>query len=303
MMFAGPELADSWAFNGGQVNRRKKPLIGTMQGRLLPKYRGRYQAHPVGYWDQEFQIARDLGLDLIEFIVDLEGIELNPLMSVDGQARLAEVKRLTGVNVTSLCADCFMDARLHDPDISNAKVSLKYLSKILDCAIQNNINNIVIPCVDQASLRDKSDLRRFADRLGTVLDKAEKHNINLALETDLDPQTFGMFLELIGSPSVTVNYDTGNSAALGYNPKEELSVYGDRISDLHIKDRLSGGGSVVLGTGNVDFDCFFEALILLRYDGPFIMQAYRDEEGKEIFLDQLNWLIPMLNTYWTEIST
>ena len=34
--------------------------IGVMQGRLLPKYHGRYQAHPVDYWQEEFEIARRL---------------------------------------------------------------------------------------------------------------------------------------------------------------------------------------------------------------------------------------------------
>ena len=41
-----------------------------MQGRLLPKYKGRYQAHPFGYWQDEFPIASELGLDCIEFIFD-----------------------------------------------------------------------------------------------------------------------------------------------------------------------------------------------------------------------------------------
>ena len=54
--------------------------IGVMQGRLLPKYKGRYQAHPLGYWQDEFYIAKDLGLDCIEFILDYENAELNPLM-------------------------------------------------------------------------------------------------------------------------------------------------------------------------------------------------------------------------------
>ena len=34
-----------------------------------------------------------------------------------------------------------------------------------------------------------------------------------------------------------VNYDTGNSASLGYDPSEEISVYGHRIINVHIKDR------------------------------------------------------------------
>ena len=44
-----------------------KSNIGVMQGRLLPKYRGRYQAHPLGYWQDEFVVAESIGLDVIEF--------------------------------------------------------------------------------------------------------------------------------------------------------------------------------------------------------------------------------------------
>ena len=90
--------------------------------------------------------------------------------------------------------------------------------------------------------------------------------------------------------NITVNYDIGNSAALGYNPIEELGVYGDRISDIHIKDRTLGGGPIVLGDGDADFDSFFNALSRIDYHGPFIMQAFRDDEGVEIFKSQLSWI-------------
>ena len=53
-------------------------LIGVMQGRLLPKYKGRYQAHPVGYWQDEFSIANKVGLNCIEFILDYEDASNNP---------------------------------------------------------------------------------------------------------------------------------------------------------------------------------------------------------------------------------
>jgi len=55
-----------------------------MQGRLLPKYQGRYQAHPLGYWQEEFPKAAELGLDCIEFILDFNDAELNPLLRDDG---------------------------------------------------------------------------------------------------------------------------------------------------------------------------------------------------------------------------
>ena len=120
--------------------------------------------------------------------------------------------------------------------------------------------------------------------------RIEKENINLSLETDLAPKPFIELLNKLNSKNITVNYDIGNSASLGYNPTEELEIYGDRISDIHIKDRTLDGGPVVLGEGDADFDSFFNALSKIDYHGPFIMQAYRDEEGVSIFKSQLDWI-------------
>ena len=61
-------------------NGMMKNKIGVMQGRLLPKYQGRYQAHPVGYWQKEFGIAKKMGLECIEFILDYNDYRQNPLL-------------------------------------------------------------------------------------------------------------------------------------------------------------------------------------------------------------------------------
>ena len=87
-----------------------------------------------------------------------------------------------------------------------------------------------------------------------------------------------------------MNYDIGNSASLGFDPVAELDSYGDHISDIHIKDRIRGGGPVVLGEGAVNFDRFFSKLREFDYSGPFIMQAYRDDEGVSVFKKQLDWV-------------
>lgn len=68
--------------------------IGVMQGRLLPKYKNQYQSHPIGFWEDEFLIAKNLGLDLIEFIVDLDCIEANPMMSESGLLRVEHIKKI-----------------------------------------------------------------------------------------------------------------------------------------------------------------------------------------------------------------
>ena len=66
-----------------------------MQGRLLPKFQGRYQAHPAGYWKKEFQIAQHIGLDCIEFILDFNNVEENPLLKAGG---IDEIKTYGSTN-------------------------------------------------------------------------------------------------------------------------------------------------------------------------------------------------------------
>lgn len=263
--------------------------IGVMQGRLLPKYKGRYQAHPLGYWQDEFPIAAALQFDYIEFIFDYNDASSNPLMTATGLKEIEKLSATTNVGVISVCADYFMEAPLHQINNKMANKSVCVLKQLMHNCQQIGIKNIVIPCVDQSSLTDAAANKRFIKALIPLQELAEKLDVNLSLETDLAPQPFKELLDNFTSDKITVNYDTGNSASLGYRPSEEFAAYGNRISDIHIKDRQLDGGSVVLGTGNVDFNNFFDALSTIEYNGPFIMQVFRDEEGIEITRKQLDW--------------
>lgn len=268
--------------------------LGVMQGRLLPKYQGRYQAHPVGYWQQEFLRAAGLGLDCIEFILDFNDAEANPLLRPGGVDEIARLIEMSGVRVCTVCADYFMEAPPHDPNEEIANQSVSILRRLLRSGKTLGLTDIVIPCVDQSSIRDPAAQELFLTRLLPVVDEAEVLGVNLSLETDLPPHPFAALLDRFNSPHVTVNYDTGNSAALGFDPAEELACYGKHISDVHIKDRIKNGGSVVLGKGDAQFERFFRALHFFDYRGPFIMQAYRDDEGLAIFQSQLAWILPHL---------
>ena len=46
-----------------------------------------------------------------------------------------------------------------------------------------------------------------------------------------------------------VNYDSGNSASLGYRPRDEFAAYGSRVGSVHLKDRRLGAGTAPLGRG------------------------------------------------------
>lgn len=266
-----------------------------MQGRLLPKYKGKYQAFPVLMWQDEFNIAAHLGLDLIEFILDFDDADNNPLLRPGGTSEILKISSQSGVSVQTICADYFMEAPLHSSNDKVSKKSYKVLERLVDAACFLKITDIVIPCVDNSSLNGAESLDLFVKQIMKIIPRIEKDNINLSLETDLPPKPFVELLNRFQSPNITVNYDIGNSASLGFNPDEELSAYGDRISDIHIKDRVLNGGPVFLGSGDADFDKFFTKLKEFNYQGPFIMQAYRDDEGVKIFQKQLDWIKFFLN--------
>ena len=268
--------------------------FGVMQGRLLPKYQGRYQAHPVGYWQEEFVRAFELGLDCIEFIFDFNEVEKSPLLSSDGQKQIAQLVSSTKVAVYSICADYFMQFPLHSAADKVLYTRAQLLKLLISVAATLHVRDIVIPCVDQSSIQSLDARIQFIELLSDIAPFAEQNEINLALETDLDPSSFGTLLDQLPFSAVTVNYDIGNSAALGYSAHNELSVYGEKITNIHIKDRALHGGSVALGSGNADIPGFFKLLEAYDYCGLFIMQAYRDDEGITIFKSQLDWLKPYL---------
>ena len=127
-------------------------LIGVMQGRLLPKYKGRYQAHPVGYWQKEFGIAGLLNLSCIEFILDYNDLASNPLETEAGIKEIQAVCGESEVEVRSICADYFMNAPLHSSSSSIQNESLAQLGRLITSAAKLGVTGIVIPRVDHASL-------------------------------------------------------------------------------------------------------------------------------------------------------
>jgi L-ribulose-5-phosphate 3-epimerase len=272
----------------------KSYKLGVMQGRLLPKYKGRYQAHPLGYWQDEFSLAKGFELNQIEFILDFNDCMLNPLLREGGLEEIQTISKKTGIKVKTICADYFMEAPVHSSDSAIAKKSQMVLINLLGNATKLGVTDIVIPCVDQSSLGGIDATNRFIKKMEPIVDIAESLDLNLSLETDLPPKPFLELINQFQSKNVTINYDLGNSASLGFNLTEELDTYGDKITDIHIKDRVLDGGPVMLGEGSVDFNKFFKKIKEFDFNGPFIMQAFRDDEGLNVFKNQLSWIKPYL---------
>lgn len=257
-------------------------LIGIMQGRMVPPVDDRMQAFPRDDWDMEFPLAADAGFDTIEWIYDGYGEDVNPLATAQGIARMKNLSRQHGVAVRSVCADYFMERPLVRVSEDEREEGLARLEWLLSQGHQLGIERVVLPFVDNAAIRTESEKRSVVDSLRRALPTAEAFGIELHLETDLAAADFRDLLGRVSHPLVKVNYDTGNSASLGYHPHEEFRAYGDRIGSVHVKDRVLGGGTVPLGTGDADFAAVFAGLREQRYAGDIVLQVARGTAGDEM---------------------
>lgn len=274
------------------------PQIGIMQGRLFPPVEGRFQCFPREHWAAEFARAAEAGLASIEWIHDLYGADINPLLTDEGAANLKKLSAQHGVAVRSVCADYFMDKPFLRTSPEDLAERIAHLQRLLRRCLLLGIRHVVLPFVDVSKIETATEEGTVLEVLRRALPTAEETGIELHLETSLPPRPFAALLARIPHPLVKANYDSGNSASLGYRPAEEFETYGERIGSVHIKDRLRGGGTVPLGTGSANFAALRECLGAIDYRRDFVLQVARGEPGAEIEWSRRNrqfvqdWWLP-----------
>ena len=267
--------------------------IGIMQGRLSPPIDDKIQAYPAKTWQREFEIAKQIGYSAIEWIVE-NPLEENALMSDSGIKEINKVILDTGVKVDYVCADIFMQQPLVRMSKKIEIENKKYLEQILVNSKEIGAIGVEIPFVDSSSIKNQLEIEELISATIEAFKLAEKIGVKISLETDLNPEEFRELLEKINLPHVMANYDIGNSASLGYDPAEELESYGQKILNIHVKDRKLGGTTVPLGTGNADIRYVFEKLSKMRYEGGITMQAARGKNDVEVATEQLRFTLEII---------
>lgn len=264
------------------------PPVGIMQGRLLPPYEGRFQAFPAASWREEFPRAAEAGLHCIEWIYEKPHEADNPLGTDAGIRELRSLAGTTGVAVRSICADYYMTEQLVGNDQRPDSRIIDHLRWLIGRAAKLDIAYIVLPFVDSSSMTTPARREAARSAITAVAGNAQAAGIELHLETDLAPRPFRRFLDDIGHPMVKANYDIGNSASLGFDPREELTEIGPCLGSVHVKDRKLGGSTVPLGTGNADLRTSLSMIRETGFARWLILQAARGEEGGEVALAASN---------------
>lgn len=257
----------------------KNKNLGFMQGRLLPIIDNMIQKFPVKDWEKEILLAEKNGWFLMEWTIDYFSFNQNPIINEN-----FDLSKLKNIKVNSITADFFMqDPFFIVKDINKKTKLLNDFDIVIKSMINNKIQNIVLPLVDNASLI-KNDIedQLVIDDLSIIFEKYKEDNINFIFESDFDAKRLLRFIENFKSNKVGINYDTGNSASLGFDCELEIMTYGNFIKNCHLKDRVKGGSTVRFGDGNTNFIKVLKNLKKIKYNNDFIIQGARSDSNQDI---------------------
>ena len=274
---------------------------GIMQGRLAPPEDNRFQSFPRNAWCEEIPRAREAGLDYIEWIHDAYGESANPIFTAEGRAELAALKAEHNIATPALCGDWFMDNPFLRCTQEEREHREQHLHALLPLAAAIGANRMVIPIVDNSRMQSEAHKQTILEVLRRAIPHAESANVELHLETDLNPEDFAAFLAHIPHPMLKVNWDSGNSSGLGYLAHEEFAAYGPRIGSIHIKDRYrkpeGGIETRPLGTGSANFEDVFQSIRSIDYQGGLTLQVARGTPGDEV--NFIKTQIAYIKRYWS----
>lgn len=254
--------------------------MGFMQGRLCQQVDGKIQAFPWRDWEVEFPAAAAIDLYLMEWTLDQERLYENPLLTKSGQSTILALCKEHDLSIPSLTGDCFMQAPLWKAQGAQRIALERDFVEIAKGCAAVGITMLVVPLVDNGRLESTDQEDDLVNFLENQVDFLAANRLKVVFESDYVPQELARFISRLNPDFFGINYDIGNSAALGFNPQEEFSAYGQRVINVHVKDRVLGGTTVPLGTGSANFDAVFAALAQINYRGNFILQTARAEDGK-----------------------
>jgi len=256
--------------------------IGVMQGRFTELVDGKIQAFPWKNWQSEFKIAANCGIELIEWTLDAENLNINPLMTEDGRSTILNLMKKYSISIPSLTGDCFMQSPFWKySEKSSRKLKVDFLN-ICSACNKIGIEYIVVPLVDNGrieTIEQENNIIKFLNSNALCFSDL---NLKIVFESDYPPKKLKKFIDNFEPETFGINYDIGNSASLGFNPREEFLNYGSRILNVHVKDRVLNGTTVALGMGDADFPLVFSLLNNESYNGNYILQTARADDGDHV---------------------
>lgn len=256
--------------------------IGFMQGRLSPQIDDKIQAFPWPFWRDEFPLAQALGFARLEWTLDHDDLAANPLMTAEGQAEIRALSAGHDIAVSSITGDCFMQAPFWKATGVARAALVEEMADVIRAGAAVGATIVVVPLVDNGAVETPDEEAALAEGLAALTPLLRETGVRIAFECDYPPTRLASFIADFPADVFGINFDIGNSASLGWTPREEIPLIAPRMINVHVKDRVLGGTTVPLGQGDADLPTVFELLKQAGYEGFLILQTARAADGDHL---------------------
>lgn len=263
-----------------------------MLGRLSPAVEDRLQFFPED-WASEFPLAKELGFSYIQWFFDRNDKNTDPINDIWGDVNLVKKidKARSVLPISSI--DCGLYP-MFGPEAERNIRDFKSIFPILESRLETRI--LSIPLLEKEAPKSLEEKAETAKNIKDLTQSAKSFGLKVALETEMPAQELLDYVNSLGESNVGVTYDIGNATSYGFACPREIELLGEKIFEVHLKDRKVGSSqSVLLGMGDASFDSCFRALKDINYHGIYTLQAWR---GKDYLIDakkQLNFVKERLN--------
>ena len=127
--------------------------LGFMQGRLVDsEKKNSIQYFPSKNWKKEIILAKKNQIELIEWTINYENINLNPLFNKKKNLLLLQFIKKNSINLESVTCDFFMQK----PFFKNRRFNyvLNDLEKVINLSSNLNIKYFIFPLLDNSSIEN-----------------------------------------------------------------------------------------------------------------------------------------------------
>ena len=211
----------------------------------------------------------------------LDGVELNatdwppngPLWLAEERERLRRHADELGVRIPSVGFGVLNQGALAGTAEQQAR-GKSILRQAIVIAHELGATVVMMQHLGANAISTPEKVRQVVDGVGELIPMAVEHGVTLALENTLDAAANIAILDAVASPNLKVYYDICNTWAVGHDVPADIRRLGDRIAQVHFKDRLPGvTAGCDLGVGIVDVNICAEALRAIGYDGWVLLET------------------------------
>jgi L-ribulose-5-phosphate 3-epimerase len=225
-------------------------------------------------WPAAFEMAARAGFDGLELDLGAD-YEQTLLWSADGRRQLHDLIEASGVELASFCAGvCWTYSPASDDPATRGRIR-DMLATACAHSAELGVKWILVPVTPgEEGVTHEIGTRRWIEMMADLAPLAADLGVILCLENvgrgyGKSAAELAHMVDTVSSPGLKVYYDVGNALAFGNDPVAEIEFLGDRIGEVHIKERDAD----LLGEGVVPIAACLSALLALGYDGWLVLET------------------------------